>query len=220
MPILNYIYEFERENFDFKKRGSLKISYEQNAFYQNTHIIENGHSLNRYISDVTCSSRLGDKYSVENLFDRDFSTAWVEGSDGFGKGDYVEITFKDNAHILPMLFVLVPGYTKSEKLYKANNRIKEICLEIGYHDPESDEMKKLSKTVTYQDESFRPELPGKLPLGSYGFEFGNIGSNTFKATEIVKGIKSLKIIIQDVYKGEKYDDSCISEIFFVPYARG
>ena len=63
------------------------------------------------------------KYCACRLFDKDVTTAWVEGAKGDGIGEYVlivqENTFPDKIHINN-------GYQKSESLYLKNWRPKKL----------------------------------------------------------------------------------------------
>ncbi len=74
------------------------------------------------------------KYSACRLFDKDVTTAWVEGAKGDGIGEYVLIgqknTFPDKIHINN-------GYQKTESLYFKNGRPKtlKISLYVAYHLP-------------------------------------------------------------------------------------
>jgi len=74
------------------------------------------------------------KYCACRLFDKDATTAWVEGVKGDGIGEWVLIgqkkTFPDKIH-------LNNGYQKSESLYLKNGRPKSlgISLYVAYHLP-------------------------------------------------------------------------------------
>jgi len=74
------------------------------------------------------------KYCACWLFDKDVTTAWVEGAKGDGIGEYVLIghknTFPDKIHINN-------GYQKTESLYFKNGRPKSlrISLYVAYHLP-------------------------------------------------------------------------------------
>lgn len=205
-------YEYQEDNFDFNKNKNLQISYNYQTFLLNQYLIKNGYSL---VDSIKASTQLSKDYSAEKVIDGDFASAWAEGSVGFGKGDYLELTFKRKVNV--MLFVLVPGYTKSIETYNANNRIKEIEMEIFYYGyGNGAKLEKISKTISYPDEKFRPELPGNIDFKNMLFEFGNYGYSTFNAQEQIDSIVKLKLIIKDVYKGNKYDDACISEVLFIP----
>lgn len=93
------------------------------------------------------------------------------------------ISFENNVAKEISYIQIKNGYTKNEEVFWANNRLKKIRIEFSNDDP---------IIVILKD----------------GYERGNnvYLNKTVKTT-------SLKITILDVYKGQKYDDTCISEIW-------
>ena len=63
-----------------------------------------------------------------NAFDKDLNTAWVEGVDGPGVGEWLAIKFDKELEIEGL--VLVPGYVKSANVFEGNATPREIRLEI------------------------------------------------------------------------------------------
>jgi hypothetical protein len=100
------------------------------------------------------------------------------------KGDGIgeSVTFKANKPFLVKEIRINNGYKKSKNLYTANNRVKNI-------------------KITFSDGS---ELIKELKDDYSKIE-------TFKL-EIEKEVEWIKFTILDVYKGSKYDDTCISGI--------
>src|SRR5690554_1061869 len=114
------------------------------------------HSFDCFDIQVVCSSTLNQssQYSIINIFDNDIKTCWAEGvsSDGSGSMEEDKINVHcDTWSILPKdsaaeMFIcyfpfppsdrkitkirLFNGYGKSEELWKANNRLKRIGIEI------------------------------------------------------------------------------------------
>jgi len=79
---------------------------------------------------------------------------------------------------------IINGYAKSETIYRANNRVKRL-------------------KITFDDGS---SIEEELKDGQMGFQkikFIN-----------AKKIGHLRILIEEVYLGSKYHDTCISEISF------
>jgi hypothetical protein len=77
------------------------------------------------VGDVLASSTLIDKsgrynYDASNLGDADFNTAWVEGEDGYGIGEFIEF---DVGGIL-LCLTIYNGHQKSIDLWKNNSRVK------------------------------------------------------------------------------------------------
>ena len=141
---------------------------------------------------VTASSALKSKseisYSVKSANDLDYKTAWVEGAAGSGIGEYLEYHFKNKSPKVTHIIVS-NGYFKSNKAWRKNNRVKSLKvyvndLEYGILQLED------SKT----DQRFKFD----------GFEYNSDGK-----TDLI-----LKFEILEVYKGTKYDDTVITEIYF------
>lgn len=85
------------------------------------------------LNEVSPFEGLG-KYGAHKLFDKDPATAWVEGVEGFGKGESV---FLGIGSVPGENLFITNGYQKSEKLYYMNNRPKTIKLSlyVGYMIP-------------------------------------------------------------------------------------
>lgn len=88
--------------------------------------------INGAKAKVWASSELKGKtpgqYSVENLFDGDLKTAWVEGVDGNGVGEWVTIEFEEEQIIQSV--EIINGFQKSNKLFTENNSIKMFDIII------------------------------------------------------------------------------------------
>lgn len=145
--------------------------------------------VDRAFFTVRSSSILQEKdtYSHSNLFDDDPNTAWVEGKPGVGKGEWVEIAFLEPTTVKNI--IIVNGYTKSSDVYFANSRVKEITLHVTLSEGDS------TRTIRLRDGSFHDQngLRGEMLEG-------------------MEDVKTLRIIISEVYKGTQYDDTCISEL--------
>lgn len=129
----------------------------------------------------------GISYSFENIHDLSFKHAWVEGVKGYGIGEYVEYHFNPKSPRVTDVIV-ANGYVKSEKAWRENSRVKELLM---YINNEPFAMLQLRDERSEQHFSFEP-------IGRY--------------SETEKWV--IKFEIKDVYKGDKYDDTVISEIYF------
>lgn len=140
-------------------------------------------------------------YGAESIFDWDVRTAWVEGSKGYGIGEYVEVHFPmGNARATSCL--IVNGYNKDERTWKNNSRVKTMNLYID------DKLVGIVNLKDTRDEQvFR--LPDTIPNFSdtTAFKIMEVESSKYK-------VSTLKFLITDVYKGDKYDDTAISELSF------
>ena len=67
-------------------------------------------------------------YVAANLVDSDYSTAWVEGVEGYGEGEYIAFSGKGPQQVSKI--TIVNGYWKSEEIYGKNSAVK--TLEISF----------------------------------------------------------------------------------------
>lgn len=195
-----------------------------------------------FIGQAHCSSELepGDpwegetgKYNPVYLYDDNPGTAWVEGSEGYGTGEYF---IADLGYMLPGKTEIRNGYQKSESIWKKNSRVKraKLTLLAGYH---------LSGQVTEIAEGYTVRQIGDpaevtlvdamglqeiaLPLDmKTAFSERLILTRDFKTdfSERLESLKDeltpmhlhwfLKLEIADVYPGSDFDDTCISDILF------
>lgn len=190
------------------------------------------------------------KYSAAWLFDKDVSTAWVEGVKGDGIGEYILIGLKNT---LPDKIHINNGYQKSKSLYLKNSRPKalKISLYIAYQLPfDVSELGVIFYCLPFLDSILTEGklFPGKnslvlndkmgtqdfsgLPFdkekvaslkkqGDYSFqkEFGEIISERLNPNSDNDWYESfygyiIKLEILEVYKGSRWDDTCISDIWF------
>jgi F5/8 type C domain-containing protein len=69
------------------------------------------------------------RYGPNSLFDNDNRTAWVEGVDGQGIGEWIVIEF-DQLRLVKAIEIN-NGYNKDRELYLKNSRVKEIKVEFS-----------------------------------------------------------------------------------------
>ena len=76
-------------------------------------------------------------YEIDKISDSDLLTAWVEGVKGAGIGEYVTSTCfidyssnKDTKRKMRVELRLNNGFCKNKQLFKKNNRVKELKIEI------------------------------------------------------------------------------------------
>lgn len=136
---------------------------------------------------IKASSSLGDSYKAEFANDLSYKTAWVEGKKDEGTGEYLEYYFKNDSPRITEI-IISNGYMKSEETWKNNNRVKKLKLYVNGV-PFGILNLKDSRTDQY-------------------FEVGTLGHNK-NGTDLI-----LKFEILEVYKGSKYNDTAITEIYF------
>lgn len=149
--------------------------------------------------EVTASSYLksqGDNnYKPENAHDFNYKCAWIEGVDGCGIGEYLLYTFGGAAPRITEIIV-VNGYVKNKSAWENNSRVKKLKVYIDDKPYAILNLKDIRSSQTFEVE----------PIGNA--ERDNMDEL------IAKPDWTLKFEILDVYKGRKYDDVAISEIYF------
>jgi len=170
------------------------------------------------------SSLLPEKYNARKMFDQNFSTCWAEGSRGFGKGDW--LLFRSIA-----ILWFYNGMWRSKELFYANNRVKKMKISFYKVYARSNSTydfttKKFNrKTTVFTNVYLLSETVVDLPDGIYPIEihtgtppipFEISPDNKKLAYEkwANDGYRFCRLEILDVYRGTKYNDTCISEILF------
>lgn len=151
------------------------------------------------ITSKTSSTLKG--YSSTNLFDKTPYTAWVEGVNGDGFNEWVTVKLDAEKHSpssTPFTIHwigIIPGYAKSQKTWEENNRVKSALL------------------VIYSPGAPRwPYVVCRLKFKDYnGLQVFHL-SNELAAPNMDPMAKTLWLVIEEVYKGTKYSDTCISEM--------
>jgi len=182
-----------------------------------------------YTNEPAASSELVEKglpkdfYGAKKAFDGKVETAWVEGVEGDGIGEYIIFNlnfasipgydeFEDKNKYIEVELTIVNGVAKNKKLYEMNNRVKKAILEvyeaevaIRQIDPwvlsEQEPILNTTFVLNLKDDMkpkkfllrFRPK---QKPIYGLSSSFLCIG----------------KLIIKEVYPGTKYKDTGISEI--------
>ncbi|KYH34985.1 nicotine adenine dinucleotide glycohydrolase (NADase) [Clostridium tepidiprofundi DSM 19306] len=90
-------------------------------------------------SNITASSSL-EGYSPELIVDNNIKTAWVEGKEKDGVGEWIQLTSNNEFEISSIS--IENGYKKSSDLYLKNNRVKKARLEFSNGE---------TKIVTFED---------------------------------------------------------------------
>lgn len=143
-----------------------------------------------YINTISASSELTDNtstYSVEAVLDGNKDTCWAEGVDGNGESEYIEIHFREPIYLTDI--GLLNGYMKNEDVFNNNGKISRI--ELSYSDGNSHES--LLDEYEYQD-----------VVGQAFSDWISYGNPIYT--------DYLKITILKASHGEKYEDTCLSEL--------
>jgi len=141
----------------------------------------------KVISSSELDSTKTNNYSAKSANDLNYKTAWVEGKSDDGIGEFIEYHFENKSPRITSIKIS-NGYQKSESVWKNNNRVKSLKL---YTNGNEFGILKLSDTKTDQE-----------------FKLGTFGHNA-DGSDLV-----LRFEILEVYKGDKYSDTAITEIYF------
>ncbi len=131
-------------------------------------------------------------YLPRNAYDLNYETAWVEGVEGYGEGENLIYGFPPS-HPRITEIKIINGYIKSEKAWRENSRVKQLKLYIN-----DVPTALLNLEDNRNQQSFTVE-----PIGISD-------RDDFKD----KPWWTLRFEIIEVYKGEKYEDTAITEIYF------
>ena len=164
-------------------------------------------------------------YGMHNLFDDNLQTCWAEGAEGPGLGESLYLNIEEGTRFVN----IANGYQKSPDLFKANNRIKTLkaFMYIGINLPgEVTELFTMYHTRMFPASGMLSlnDTPGFQQV-TLPFDWGSLRKFKKQATaefingkNIVDGDSKpdvryiLQLRITDVYHGDKYNDTCISEI--------
>lgn len=193
------VFTFEASDFQLGNADDIVVAYtiddyKYNQFYEESRVPA------EHITAVRASSEL-EGYPVENLLDGDPATAWVEGVDGAGFGQVIEIEFSD--FLLSGVAVL-NGYTKNADTYYMNNRLHMVRFEM--FDAEGNRMKYYDMRRGFDAKpysEFDPDVPWTF------INFLGRWSSVIRP-DFTEGM--VRITIVETYPGTTYDDTAISEL--------
>ena len=149
---------------------------------------------------IKTSSVLKEKkrnYSPANMASLDLSKVWCEGSLGSGAGEWIELSLKEEpraATIRTIDLKILPGYAATDQLYRTNARPSRITVEAFD--------RKTNQPITGQS-MYSFNLTDAPFLQVFSIDVGR----SVDPSKI-----SLRIKIDDVFQGDKYEDMCITEI--------
>ena len=141
---------------------------------------------------ITASSELTPNkhfsYSAKNAHDFDPFTAWIEGKEDYGIGEFIEYFFIANSPPVTAVKIL-NGYTKNKNSWKQNSRVKKFKLYVN-NKPYA--ILALQDTIAFQEFILKDTLQSKI-----------------KGMDLV-----MKFEIMEVYPGDMFKDVAITEIEF------
>ncbi len=167
------------------------------------------------------------RYSPKNLFDHDVSTSWVEGDEGSGEGAFVII---GTGRCLKDYMIIYNGYQASKGLFLKNNRVRKlkVYLYAGFTGDWEAGQFGFGSRIFFTGQSAVLSLEDRRGAQRFTSPFNTGEAEVFRkkaeaeyrnglSGEIQGKIESfycVKFEILSVFKGSKWDDTCISEIEF------
>lgn len=128
----------------------------------------------------------GNRYDINSLFDGRTDTAWCEGKSDHGVGEKIVLKWTDAA---PLRGVFITnGYTKSNKVFYDNSRIRD--LEVRIKDAGSSKAR--VTIIRLPDSPLEEQI--QLPWR-------------------IESPAKLVLKIKSVYPGNKWKDTCVSELW-------
>ncbi|MBN2381044.1 hypothetical protein JXM67_14700 [candidate division WOR-3 bacterium] len=203
----NSVYTYQAEDINLTESENIVISYDISA-YRARELFEILRAKRDVIKSLRVSSVGGEQYGAWNMFDGDLATAWVEGAEGLGIGEWIEVEFTRG---LPFLGVgLINGYMKSEVSYYDNASVSRMKMELW------DSRGERINQDFYQDIELRDI--------EYS-DFGEKGFSYFMNYLEIHGethnrVSKVRLTILDAYPGAKWKDLCISELYVFYDATG
>jgi hypothetical protein len=204
----NGILKWRHENFDLNKAQDIQVAYDNSASKMSKYVSEYRAPKNLILKTSASSVLPTDSvnkyhYGPDNLFDNDYSTAWVEGVKGPGRDQWVEVDL-DKVSISGI--GIINGYTKKKSLYYANNRIKKLRLDVEWDNWGDRDGGQDTREITLKQKQFNElNQNAEAPFISWLADYGD-GYNR---------AKKIRLTILEVYPGTKYDDTPITELFIL-----
>jgi hypothetical protein len=104
--------------------------------------------------------QFGNSYGPENLFKGPASSAWVEGQQGNGVGEWITVEF-DGMRTVRSIIVR-NGYQKSNEIFGKNNRVRQLRAVFSQGE---------TQTLMLQDRSGSESLTLPRPVKAYWVKF-------------------------------------------------
>ncbi len=133
-------------------------------------------------------NRFSENYHPSYALDGDPKTAWVEGAEGDGLGEWIEWPISTLANARAIKVRVRSGYFKSKPLFEANAAPKEVRIEV----------RDTSGAVVAQASA---DLPRKM-------DWQEVVIDTAKARDL----GALRIAIVSAHAGKQYHDTCVSDV--------
>ena len=160
------------------------------------------------------------EYEYKKIWDDDLSTAWVEGAEEDGleewvvvaiDGDYQYLSYEHGIlnKKLNITLKINNGFCKSEATFKNNNRVKKAEITIYEVPLAAYEDSRGTQALDEPSVMYETEIELKDSMEEQDFSFEVSPKGTFEHGSLYL---YCQLTILEVYPGEKYHDTCISEM--------
>lgn len=170
-------------------------SQDNSMKFENVMINKNHITMSVFAKSTLLDNNSTERYSIKNLFDNNYDNVWatrLKPSENIDRDFF--ITFKNSQTIKSIS--INNGFIKNDSLFNNNARVKTIVFYFYEDDGKNIYEGNGKDHYVYQKEVNLRDTPESQEI-----IFGEIAFNK---------IKRIEIDIKEVYKGNKYEDICIS----------
>jgi len=166
------------------------------------------------------------QYGMQALFDGDSYTGWSEGAAGDGTGEVLWLEIEEGSDTL----LIKNGFSRSEDLFQKNNRVKSLSLSLWCGFLPGAMVSEYGPLYVMfpvdQHVSIGLDDTMKVQEHRFEFDFDAAGQKIREAEErfpgyaeeadlpsnIDKTVFLLRMEIREVYQGNKWNDTCLTEL--------
>jgi hypothetical protein len=194
-------YTFNAKDFAFAGRR-MDINYSNSDLKTEEKLKSNILKNVKFFNIKASSAKAG--YPAANAFDGDMKTAWVP--EGNGVGSWIEFS-TDARYVLSA--IVVGGYQKSQEAYFNNSRPSMVKIQYFPYKIKGED---------YFVPEFEMQIPDSL-IFSDKLHYAKQIFDGFESGDQYWTPQRVRISIEEIFKGKKFQDTCISEIYLIGYEK-
>ncbi len=191
-------YVYESSNFDLLKNEYLKFDYNYSKWLSTKNAISYNNATN-LIKDIKSSTQ-HNRYPISNLIDNNKNTSYVPLK---SEHNWIEVIFRDSVKVFGI--AMINGYSKSIATYRHNNIVTKLKITIVFSNDT------VEKYIDIKRKPFNSDYSVYF-VGIEDFLWGDLFDDFYDIEGNYGRAISMKIEIIETDRGEKYDDTYISEI--------
>ncbi len=200
------VYSWSLPKTDLRELAAIVAQVDVDAVFGHRQLVATNRQQEAY--SMTLSARAssvlaGGGYEVDGLLDGLAETAWCEGVEGDGVGEWVELSVARpprEAYCQVHGLVIVPGYARSQAVWEDNNRVASVS--VGPCGGEA-ELVALSPSRRHDASATLIELAA-APSGLRLSLAQSLITNPSQAC--------VRVTLQSVEAGARHQDTCLSEL--------